>query len=138
MASGILSSQRAIGSTAGFAIMGSILAATISVVLPGNLESSIPDPAQRDQVVTRVVDDANPHAVAALIGPGKPLPQNVAEDDAVLNAADDAFITGIRVAMLLGFSSRSAHLPSVGGCFRAEARPRSKKSRSSQADWGSP
>jgi EmrB/QacA subfamily drug resistance transporter len=103
MASGILSSQRAIGSTAGFAIMGSVLAATISVVLPGNLESSIPDPAQRDQVVARVVDDANPHAVAALIGPGKPLPQNVAEDDAVLNAADDAFITGIRVAMLLGF-----------------------------------
>ena len=103
MASGILSSQRAIGSTAGFAIMGSVLAGTISVVLPGNLESSIPDPAQRDQVVARVVDDANPHAVAALIGPGKPLPQNVAEDDAVLKAADDAFITGIRVAMLLGF-----------------------------------
>ena len=103
MASGILSSQRAIGSTAGFAIMGSVLAATISVVLPGNLESRIPDPAQRDQVVARVVDDANPHAVAALIGPGKPLPQNVAEDDAVLNAADDAFITGIRIAMLLGF-----------------------------------
>jgi MFS family permease len=91
MASGILSSQRAIGSTAGFAIMGSVLAATISVVLPGNLESRMPDPAQRDQVV------------AALIGPGKPLPQNIAEDDAVLKAADDAFITGIRVAMLLGF-----------------------------------
>src|SRR5215207_7667579 len=34
------------------------------------------------------------------------------------------------------FSSRSAHLPSVGGCSRAEARPRSKKSRSSQADFG--
>src|SRR5687767_10974013 len=31
-------------------------------------------------------------------------------------------------------SSRSAHLPSVGGCSRAEARPRSKKSHSSQAD----
>jgi EmrB/QacA subfamily drug resistance transporter len=103
MASGILSSQRAIGSTAGFAIMGSVLAATISVVLPGNLEPRIPDPAQRDQVIARVVDDANPHAVAALIGPGKPLPQNVIEDDAVLKAADDAFVTGIRVAMLLGF-----------------------------------
>jgi EmrB/QacA subfamily drug resistance transporter len=54
-------------------------------------------------LTARVVDDANPHAVTALIGPGKPLPQNVTEDDAVLNAADDAFITGIRVAMLLGF-----------------------------------
>jgi EmrB/QacA subfamily drug resistance transporter len=102
MASGILSSQRALGSTAGFAIMGSILAATISLTLPGNLEPHISDAAQRDQVVERVVDDANPHAVAALIGPGKPLPQNVAEDDAVLAAAEDAFITGIRVAMLVG------------------------------------
>ena len=44
MASGILSSQRAIGSTAGFAIMGSVFAATISIVLPGNLEPHIPIP----------------------------------------------------------------------------------------------
>jgi EmrB/QacA subfamily drug resistance transporter len=102
MASGILSSQRALGSTAGFAIMGSVFAATISLVLPGNLEPHISDAAQREQVVERVVDDANPHAIAALIGPGKPLPQNVAEDDAVLAAADDAFITGIRVAMVVG------------------------------------
>jgi EmrB/QacA subfamily drug resistance transporter len=77
MASGILSSQRALGSTAGFAIMGSVFAASISVVLPGDLESRIPDAAQREQVVDRVVEDANPHAVASLIGPGKPLPNNV-------------------------------------------------------------
>jgi EmrB/QacA subfamily drug resistance transporter len=102
MASGILSSQRALGSTAGFAIMGSIFAATISIVLPGNLEPHISDAASREQVVERVVADANPHAVAGLIGPGKPLPQNVAEDDAVLAAAEDAFITGIRVAMVVG------------------------------------
>lgn len=102
MASGILSSQRALGSTAGFAIMGSVFAATISITLPGNLEPHISDAAQRQQVVDRVVDDANPHAIAGLIGPGKPLPQNVAEDDAVLNAAEDAFITGIRVAMVVG------------------------------------
>jgi EmrB/QacA subfamily drug resistance transporter len=103
MASGILSSQRALGSTAGFAIMGSILAVTVSVVLPHDLEPIITDAAQRDQVVDRVVDDANPQAVASLIGPGKPLPDNVAEDDEVLNAADDAFIDGIRIAMLVGF-----------------------------------
>jgi EmrB/QacA subfamily drug resistance transporter len=103
MASGILSSQRALGSTAGFAIMGTVLAATVSIALPHNLESLIPDAAQRDQVVQRVVDDANPQAVAGLIGPGKPLPQNVVEDDEVLQAADDAFISGIRVAMLVGF-----------------------------------
>jgi EmrB/QacA subfamily drug resistance transporter len=103
MASGILSAQRALGSTAGFAIMGSILAVTVSVALPHNLASIIPDPAKRDQVVQRVVDDANPHAVAGLIGPGKPIPANVTEDEAVLAAADDAFISGIRLAMLVGF-----------------------------------
>jgi EmrB/QacA subfamily drug resistance transporter len=103
MASGILSSQRAIGSTAGFAIMGSILAVTVAAVLPHDLEPYISDPTQRDAVVDRVVDDANPQAVASLIGPGKPLPSNVTEDDDVLDAADDAFVTGIRIAMLVGF-----------------------------------
>jgi len=102
MASGILSSQRALGSTAGFAIMGSILAVTVSVVLPHDLEPIIPDSTQRDEVVQRVVDDANPQAVAGLIGPGKPLPDTVTEEDEVLHAANDAFISGIRVAMLVG------------------------------------
>jgi EmrB/QacA subfamily drug resistance transporter len=103
MASGILSSQRALGSTAGFAIMGSVLAVTVAAVLPGDLESIIPNAQQRDEVVDQVVDDANPQAVASLIGPGKPLPDDVAEDDEALAAADDAFITGIRIAMLIGF-----------------------------------
>ena len=103
MASGILSAQRAIGSTAGFALMGSILAVTISVTLPHKLEPIITDPAQRDQVVQRVVDDANPQAIASLIGPGKPLPSNITEDHDALDAADDAFVAGIRIAMLLAF-----------------------------------
>jgi hypothetical protein len=103
MASGILSSQRALGSTAGFAIMGSILAVTISSALPGDLESVIPNEKDRDEVVEQIVDDANPQAVAGLIGPGKPLPKNVKEDDEALAAADDAFVEGIRIAMLAGF-----------------------------------
>jgi EmrB/QacA subfamily drug resistance transporter len=103
MASGILSSQRALGSTAGFAIMGSILAVTISSALPGDLESVIPNKKDRDEVVEQIVDDANPQAVAGLIGPGKPLPKNVKEDDEALAAADDAFVEGIRIAMLVGF-----------------------------------
>jgi EmrB/QacA subfamily drug resistance transporter len=103
MASGILSSQRALGSTAGFAIMGSVFAATIGAVLPADLERIIPDQSRRDEVVETIVDDANPQAVAAVIGPGRPLPRDAAEDQAVLAAADDAFVTGIRVAMVVGF-----------------------------------
>jgi EmrB/QacA subfamily drug resistance transporter len=103
MASGILSSQRAIGSTAGFAIMGSILAVTISATLPHDLKAVIPNAQQRNDVVQTVVDDANPQAVASLIGPGKPLPDNITEDDDALDAADDAFIEGIRIAMFVGF-----------------------------------
>lgn len=104
MASGILSSQRALGSTAGFAIMGSVLAGTLAIVLPGRLEPYIPDQATLTTVVDQVVADANPQAVTALIGPGKPLPDDVTTDEEILAATDDAFIVGIRVAMLVGFT----------------------------------
>lgn len=102
MASGILSSQRALGSTAGFAIMGSILAITVSTVLPGQIDQYVTDPAQRDEVVSTVADDANPEAITSLIGPGKPLPDDVREDDDVRAATDDVFVDGIRLAMLAG------------------------------------
>src|SRR4029077_13842389 len=69
MASGIMSAQRALGSTAGFAIMGSILAVVVSATLPAKLESVIPDPTQRQEAVTDIVDAANPRAVVGLIGP---------------------------------------------------------------------
>jgi EmrB/QacA subfamily drug resistance transporter len=102
MASGILSSQRALGSTAGFAIMGSILAATLSMGLPDRLEPLLPNEAQRSDVVDRVVDGANPHAFTALIGPGRALPDEVKTDDDILEETEDAFVDGIRIAMLVG------------------------------------
>jgi hypothetical protein len=115
MASGILSSQRALGSTAGFAIMGSVLAATVSLTLPNRLEPLIPDEATRDEVVAQVVDEANPQAVTSLIGPGQPLPDDVTQDDEILAETDDAFIAGIRVAMLVGFAvATSARSSSAG------------------------
>ena len=73
MASGIMSAQRALGSTAGFAIMGSILAVVVSATLPGKLETVIPDPTERQEAVDDIVDTANPRAVVGLIGPGKPI-----------------------------------------------------------------
>jgi hypothetical protein len=101
MASGIMSAQRALGSTAGFAIMGSVLAAVVGSVLPGKFEPFLAEPA-RTAAVEAVVDDANPRAVVALIGPGKPLPDAVAKRQELVDAADDAFAEGIRVALTVG------------------------------------
>jgi EmrB/QacA subfamily drug resistance transporter len=101
MASGIMSAQRALGSTAGFAIMGSVLAAVVGSVLPGKFAPFLPEP-ERTAAVQAVVEDANPRAVVALIGPGKPLPDSVASRRELVDAADDAFVEGIRVALLVG------------------------------------
>lgn len=102
MASGILSTQRGLGSTAGFAIMGSVLVGVVSSALPDRLEPIVSRPAERSRIVDAVVDGANPQAVTAVIGPGDPIRTGVAEQDAVLAAADAAFVSGIRVAMLVG------------------------------------
>ncbi len=45
MASGIMSAQRALGSTAGFAIMGSVLAAVVAATLPAKFAPYLSEPA---------------------------------------------------------------------------------------------
>ena len=99
MASGILSAQRALGSTAGFAIMGSVLAAVVALTLPGKFEPYLPNEQQRDDAVDEVVDDANPRAVTALIAPGQPLDDDVKEEPELVQASDEAFVDGIRAAI---------------------------------------
>ncbi|MGH9270380.1 MAG: DHA2 family efflux MFS transporter permease subunit [Ilumatobacteraceae bacterium] len=101
MASGILSAQRALGSTAGFAVMGTVLAAVVAGTLPGKFEPYLPA-ADVGPAVDVVVADANPRAVASIIGPGKPLPSNVASVPELVDAADDAFVEGIRIALATG------------------------------------
>jgi EmrB/QacA subfamily drug resistance transporter len=101
MASGIMSAQRALGSTAGFAIMGSVLAGVVGATLPGKFAPFLAEP-ERQQAVEVVVDDANPRAVVGIIGPGRPLPDAVAARDELVDAADDAFVEGIRAALLVG------------------------------------
>jgi MFS family permease len=101
MASGIMSAQRALGSTAGFAIMGSVLAAVVGASLPGKFAPFLEEPA-RQQAIDVVVDNANPRAVASIIGPGRPLPDAVAARAELIDAADDAFVAGIRAALLVG------------------------------------
>ena len=44
MASGIMSAQRALGSTTGFAIMGSVLAAVVATTLPAKFEPLLSEP----------------------------------------------------------------------------------------------
>lgn len=101
MASGILSTQRGLGSTAGFAIMGTVLALVVAAQLPGKLEPVISDPVERSIVVDDIVEDANPQAVPAVIGRA---PQRGPDERAeVIAAADSAFVAGIRLAELLGF-----------------------------------
>jgi ABC-type dipeptide/oligopeptide/nickel transport system permease subunit len=101
MASGIMSAQRALGSTTGFAIMGSVLAAVIATTLPARFEPYLSEPP-RQEVVDQVVEDANPRAVTSLIGPGKPLSDDVTKTDELVEAADDAFARGMRIALLVG------------------------------------
>jgi EmrB/QacA subfamily drug resistance transporter len=101
MASGIMSAQRALGSTAGFAIMGSVLAAVVSASLPDKFSPLLSEPA-RQRAVDAVVRDANPRAVVALIGPGKPLPDDVSERAELVDAADEAFQTGIQASLIVG------------------------------------
>ncbi len=103
MASGILSVQRGLGSTAGFAIMGSVLAIVVSTQLPGKLETIVPDPTERAAVVDEISGDANPQAVPAVIGPAPSDLSATAQRDDVVAAADSVFTNGIALAESIGF-----------------------------------
>jgi EmrB/QacA subfamily drug resistance transporter len=95
MASGMLSAQRGLGSTVGFAVMGSIVALWLGSHLGPALEQTIPSASERDRVVSAVSDSANPQAHPG-IAPANPL------SDEVADASDDVFANGSRVALLVG------------------------------------
>jgi len=100
MASGIMSAQRALGSTVGFAVLGSVLAASLTTTLSAHLANAIPDPVERREVAETIIGNANPRAYAAEIGPGRPIHHM---DDRVrreiLAAADGDFVEGIRFSL---------------------------------------
>jgi EmrB/QacA subfamily drug resistance transporter len=97
MASGIMSAQRALGSTVGFAVLGSVLAASLTTTLSAHLADALPDPIERREVADAIVRDANPRAYAAEIGPGRPIVHlDPATQAAILAAADRDFVEGIR------------------------------------------
>src|SRR5947199_211410 len=100
MASGIMSAQRAIGSTVGFAVLGSILAAWLAMTLDRDLAAVLPDSVERREVAMAIVGNANPRAFAAEIGPGRPIQHESAVlRDGILLAADADFVQGIRLAL---------------------------------------
>jgi EmrB/QacA subfamily drug resistance transporter len=100
MASGIMSAQRAIGSTIGFAVLGSVLAAWLGATLDADLANAVTDAAERKAVAAAIVADANPRAQVAEIAPARPIKHpNLATQAAIVKAADVDFIQGIRIAL---------------------------------------
>lgn len=100
MASGIMSAQRALGSTVGFAVLGSILAAALTTTLSAHLAAALPDPTERREVAATIIGNANPRAYTAEIGPGRPIQHlDPATQKAILAAADSDFVEGIRISL---------------------------------------
>lgn len=105
MASGIMSAQRALGSTVGFAVLGSVLAASLTATLSAHLAQALPDATERREVAEAIIGSANPHAFAAEIGPGRPIRhEDAATERAILLAADDDFVQGIRISLAAGIA----------------------------------
>jgi EmrB/QacA subfamily drug resistance transporter len=129
MASGIMSAQRAIGSTVGFAVLGSILAAWLNATLEPDLATVLPNASERQAVARSIVQSANPRAHVAEIGPR----QAIAHPDAAVHqrivaVADSDFISGIRAALLVAVALLAAVLAvgwkwfPRGGGMMADAR----------------
>jgi EmrB/QacA subfamily drug resistance transporter len=100
MAAAIMSAQRALGSTVGFAVLGSVLAASLTATLDAHLAGVLPNAAERREVAATIIANANPRAYAAEIGPGRPVGH--ADDGtqrAILAAADQDFVEGIRISL---------------------------------------
>ena len=100
MASGIMSAQRALGSTVGFAVLGSVLAAALAGTLSAHLAGALPDPVEREEVTTTIIRNANPRAYGFVIGPGRPIRHiDATTQQAILVAAENDFIEGIRFSL---------------------------------------
>jgi EmrB/QacA subfamily drug resistance transporter len=111
MASGIMSAQRAIGSSVGYAVLGSVLAAWLSATLERDLAAVVPDAAERRAIAAAIVSSANPRAHVAEIVPRRPIAHpDPAMQKAITAAAEGDFVQGIRVGLLLAVMLLTAAL----------------------------
>jgi MFS family permease len=111
MASGIMSAQRAIGSTVGFAVMGSVLAAWLSATLDRDLVPALPDAVERRAVAAAIVSSANPRTQVAEMVPRRPIAHpDRATQVAITKAAEQDFVQGIRLALLVAVAALLAAL----------------------------
>jgi predicted MFS family arabinose efflux permease len=110
MASGIMSAQRAIGSTVGFAVMGSVLAAWLNATLDARLAGTLPNATERGAVVAAIVASANPRAHVAEIGPRRPIDADPAKRAAVIASAESDFVAGIRAGLAVAIAALAAVL----------------------------
>lgn len=102
MASGIMSAQRAIGSSVGYAVLGSVLAAWLATTLDADLAPVVPGAAERQVIADTIVSDANPRAHVAEIVPRRPIThRDPAMQKAITAAAARDFVQGIRAGLLL-------------------------------------
>jgi len=102
MASGIMSAQRAIGSSVGYAVLGSMLAAWLATTLDADLAPVVPNPAERQTVAAAIVSSANPRAhVAEIVPRGRPVHPDPVMRARITAAADQDFVQGIRAGLLL-------------------------------------
>ncbi|WP_018219878.1 DHA2 family efflux MFS transporter permease subunit [Salinispora pacifica] len=100
MASGIIATQRGLGSTAGYAVLGTIVSVWVASFLDGDLSSTIPDRAERAAVVEQIVDDTNPNAFEAIVGPGRPVDHPESDQvTAIRTVADHTFVRGMQLGL---------------------------------------
>jgi EmrB/QacA subfamily drug resistance transporter len=111
MASGIMSAQRAIGSSVGYAVLGSVLAAWLATTLDADLAPVVPDAAERQEIANTIVSSANPRAHVAEIVPRRPITHpDPAMQKAITAAADGDFVQGMRAGLLLAVALLTAAL----------------------------
>ncbi|WP_338674490.1 DHA2 family efflux MFS transporter permease subunit [Streptomyces sp. SCSIO 30461] len=103
MASGIFSAQRAIGSTFGFAVLGTILAVWLGGTLDAALREAVPETQARQAVTDRIIKEADPYAYVAEVGPGRPLPAPTpGQREAIVTAAKEDFIRASQLSVATG------------------------------------